>query len=70
MILLKEGKVKGDGYDPVTKTVYQFHGCEFDGCKKCKLNDTNVKNFRHPDRTMHEMFKVTKMKIRLIKEAG
>ena len=63
VILLKEGKVKVDGYDPVTKTVYEFHGCEFDGCKKCKPNDRHVKTFHHPDRTMHEMFKVTKMKI-------
>ena len=69
VILLKEGKVKVDGYDPVTKTVYEFHGCEFDGCKKCKPNNRHVKAFRHPDRTVHEMFKATKKKIKLIEEA-
>ena len=38
MIKVKQGKVRVDGYDSNTKTVYEFHGCEFHGCKNCKPN--------------------------------
>ena len=24
-----------DGYDPITRTVYEFHGCLFHGCRTC-----------------------------------
>ena len=27
-----------DGYHPETKTVFQFHGCHWHGCKKCFFN--------------------------------
>ena len=27
-----------DGYEPKSKTVFQFHGCHFHGCKKCFPN--------------------------------
>ena len=39
MIQIKRDKVRVDGYDPITKTVYEFHGCEFHGCRKCKPNN-------------------------------
>ena len=33
---------RGDGYDPISNTVYEFHGCYYHGCLKCnspkKLN--------------------------------
>ena len=34
VIKVKRGKVKVDGYDASTKTAYEFHSCEFDGCRK------------------------------------
>ena len=34
-----------DGWDPLTKTVYQFHGCAFHGCEKCPAGK---KPFPHP----------------------
>ena len=37
------GKVRVDGYDPIKKTVFEFHGCEFHGCPKCKPNNRHVK---------------------------
>ena len=46
VIPVKRGKVKVDGYDPSTKTVYEFHGCEFHGCRKCKPNNRHVKTFQ------------------------
>ena len=33
-----------DGWDPRTKTAYQFHGCVFHGCEKC----CSEKPFPHP----------------------
>lgn len=58
-----------DGYDAKTKTVYEFQGCEFHGCKKWKPNGRHVKTFHHPDRTVEEMYEAIKMKIK-IREAG
>ena len=34
-----------DGWDPDSKTAYQFHGCAFHGCDKCKAGK---KAFPHP----------------------
>ena len=31
-----------DGYDPKTKTVYNFHGCYWHGCHKCVKNPRSV----------------------------
>ena len=59
-----------DGYDPITKTVYEFQGCEYHGCKKCKPNNRHTKTFHHPDRTVEEIFQVTQRKTELLKQAG
>ena len=59
-----------DGYDPVTKTVYEFQGCEFHGCRKCKQHGRHAKTFHHPDRTVEEIYQVTQRKIDLLKQAG
>ena len=59
-----------DGYDPITKTVYEFQGFEYHGCKKCKLNNRHTKTFHHPDRTVEEIFQVTQRKTKLLKQAG
>ena len=70
MIQIKRGKVKVDGYDPITKTVYEFHGCEFHGCKKCKQNNRHSKTFHHSDRTVEEMYQCTQRKTDLLRGAG
>ena len=70
MIQIKRGKVKVDGYDPITKTVYEFHGCEFHGCKKCKQNNHHSKTSHHPDRTVEEMYQCTQRKTDLLRGAG
>ena len=63
------GKVRVDGYDPIKKTVYEFHGCEFHGCKKCKPHSRHLKTWHHPDRTVDEMFELTKKEDRRVKES-
>ena len=70
MIWLPKGKVKVDGYDPMTKTVYEFHGCEFHGCKHCKPNNRYVRTFHHPDRTVEEIYQATLLKTKRLREAG
>ena len=62
MIQIKRGKVRVDDYDPITKTEYKFHGCEFQGCRKWKPNNRHSKRFHYPDRTVEEMYQTTKAK--------
>ena len=58
------GKVCVDGYDPLKKTVYGFHGCP-----KCK-KQRHVKTWHHPDRTVDEMLELTKKKTDVLRKAG
>ena len=50
--------------------MYEFHGCEFHGCKRCKPNNRHVKTWHHPDRTVDEMFELTKKKTDVLRKAG
>ena len=70
LIQVKRGKVKVDGYDPITKTVHEFHGCEFHGCKRCKPNGRHKNTFHHPDRTVEELYRATLRKTDLLQAAG
>ena len=69
VIPVKRGKVKVDGYEPLTKTVCEFHGCEFHGCRKCKPNNRHVKTFHHTDRIVEEMYQTTKVKTEMLRAA-
>ena len=70
VIPIKRGKVRVNGYDPLTKTVYEFHDCEFRGCRRCKPHKRHNKTFHHPDRTVEEMYQATKAKTELVEKAG
>ena len=70
VIQVKRGRVKVDGYNASTKTIYEFHGCEFHACRKCKPNNRHVKTFHHPDRTVEEIYQATQTKTGLLKKAG
>ena len=35
-------KIPVDGYEPITKTVFQYHGCYWHGCLRCFPNDRNT----------------------------
>ena len=57
-----------DGYDPQTKTVYQYHGCYWHGCPRCypdreKISDRN--NVTHEDK-----YKATVKRTRELQNAG
>lgn len=58
-----------DGYDPVTRTVYEFHGCLYHGCPTCYPN-RNVKHYATPDRTVEELYQATLNKRMALLRAG
>jgi len=35
-------KYSADGYDPTTKTIYEYHGCYWHGCQKCYPNENKI----------------------------
>ena len=56
-IILKDSqKIKVDGYNQQSNTVYQFHGCFYHGCTTCyKENTINKKNNKY----MSDLYKNT-----------
>ena len=58
-----------DGYDPVTRTIYEFHGCLFHGCPSCYPN-RQAKNYAVPDRTVEELYEATLNKRMALLRAG
>jgi len=47
-----------DGYNHATKTVFQYHGCHWHGCRKCFPQDRN-KIIDHGDQTRERRLKAT-----------
>ena len=50
-----------DGYDDVTRTVYEFHGCFWHGCPKC-YPDRDRTRHKMCDQTMRDVYEATKLK--------
>ena len=59
-----------DGYDPVTQTVYEFHGCRWHGCRSCFPRHRDIKSAQNPDRTFNEMYDATLVKMQTLRNAG
>ena len=59
-----------DGYDEVTPTVYEFHGCWFHGCKRCLKDKLDVTRNCHPDRTVEQVYEATVRKTQMLRQAG
>ena len=51
---------KVDGFEPISKTIYEFNGCKWHGCP-CQPNRTNVDKNRYV---------ATKDKEKVIRELG
>ena len=47
-----------DGYEHLTRTVYEFNGCLFHGCPTCYPR-RDVRNYATPDRTVEELYRAT-----------
>ena len=58
-----------DGYDPLTRTVYEFHGCLYHGCTRC-YPSRQAKHYATPDRTVEELYEATLAKRMALLRAG
>ncbi|CAH3192185.1 unnamed protein product [Porites evermanni] len=58
-----------DGYDPLTRTVYEFHGCLYHGCPRC-YPSRDAKHYAVPDRTVEELYQATLSKRMALLRAG
>lgn len=58
-----------DGYDELTLTVYEFHGCLWHGSTNC-YPDRNLHSKLNPDRTFQEMYEATIAKENALFEQG
>ena len=58
-----------DGYDSVTRTVYEFQGCFYHGCRKC-YPVRDIKHYASPDRTIEELYQATLTKRMALLLAG
>lgn len=58
-----------DGYDKVTKTVYEFHGCFYHGCPTCFPNREN-RYPKHDNMSMREIYQKTLDRNQSIRKAG
>jgi len=66
---IPETNFKVDGYDPDTKTVYEFNGCFWHGCPKCyPIGDE--KHQRFDGRTFFDVHELTKHRVQKIKSKG
>ena len=58
-----------DGYNHETRTVFQYHGCHWHGCRKCYPNDRN-KIIARNDHTREDRFKATVKRTKALRAAG
>ena len=59
-----------DGFDPVTRTVYEFHGCLWHGCRRCYRGERDIKTSVNADRTLNEVYVATMVKIQTLRQGG
>lgn len=59
-----------DGFDPVTRTVYEFHGCLWHGCPRCFQQNRSAKHHSNPDRNLNELYQATLVKRNALLQEG
>ena len=69
-LLTENGFVFVDGYDPQTRTVYEFMGCLWHGCPACCCRQRQRKYGANPDRTLEELYAATCDKTNRLQRAG
>ena len=52
-----------DGLDPVSNTIYEFHGCLWHGCRTCYTRERDIKTSVNADRTLNEVYVATRVKM-------
>jgi len=69
-ILTPAQRYNVDGYEEATRTVFEYHGCYFHGCKKCFPQQRHKQRNCHPDRTVEEVYQATLQKTAYLRECG
>ena len=64
------GLLHVDGYDPSSRTIYEFHGCLWHGCPRCFKHNRHSTSKIHPARTLEQVYEATCKKINLLKHLG
>ena len=59
-----------DGFDPMTNTVYEFHGCLWHGCRRCYPRERDIKTSVNADRTLNEVYTATCVKMQTLRSEG
>lgn len=59
-----------DGFDSISCTVYEFHGCLWHGCRSCFPSNRNLKSRVNGDRTLDEVYNATLVKINTLRREG
>lgn len=59
-----------DGYDASSKTVFEYQGSYFHGCRKCVPNHRHKTRNCHPERTVEEKYQATLKKTAILRDAG
>ncbi|KAK3742921.1 hypothetical protein QZH41_004491 [Actinostola sp. cb2023] len=65
----RRSSAKVDGYDPDTRTVYQYHGCVFHGCPRC-FQQNRQRVYFPTGRTMEDLHDKTVARTRALRGAG
>ena len=58
-----------DGYNHATKTIFQYHGCHWHGCRKCFPHDRD-KIVDRNNQTREDRYEASKKRTRYLKKAG
>ena len=61
------GKGSVDGYHPPSRTCFEFNGCFWHGCPKCKDPHTVNPRTQH---TMEQLYRITQQKEKALKDLG
>ena len=59
-----------DGFDPISNTVYEFHGCLWHGCRSCFPYNRFLKSRVNGDRTLDEVYVATLIKTTTLHREG
>ena len=58
-----------DGYDPETRTIYQYHGCPWHGCRSCFPKERE-RIIGKGEKTLEERFEATKERTAELRKEG
>ena len=59
-----------DGFDPISNTVYEFHGCLWHRCPSCFKDKRSLKSRVNGDRTLDEVYVATLVKTNTLRREG